>query len=207
MSFKVPEKYRIANGPYGSDERAGNNGAFKIPCDAGGHKKLVLRVIASDGEGWEHVSVSPVNAQRTPFWEEMSYIKNLFWDSEDCVVEYHPPKANYVNMHPYTLHLWRPIEASIPIPHDYLVGMKSAKDADDIIFNSLGMLTPDQQTERVTIANNMMQYGGTFVQHLGDLLQRADANNVRKIKQAWPEYWKEYADEKWNTKQTKEDHE
>lgn len=60
---------------------------------------------ASDGGGWEHVSVSTI--ERCPTWDEMCKVKSLFWDDDDLVVQYHPPASEYVNNHPYTLHLWR----------------------------------------------------------------------------------------------------
>ena len=101
--FKVPELYRhaVRDAP---DSRAGNNGIFVIPlCN----KKIVAHVIASDGLDWEHVSVTIANKQRTPRWEEMCKIKDLFWGPEDCVIQFHPPQSEYVNAHPYCLHLWR----------------------------------------------------------------------------------------------------
>ena len=60
---------------------------------------------ASEGAGWEHVSVSLPD--RCPTWEEMSFIKNLFWDEEDFVIQIHPAGSDYVDLHPYCLHLWR----------------------------------------------------------------------------------------------------
>jgi len=65
--FKVPNEYRIRNGELGSTDEMGNNGAFLIP-----YQSFNLRVIASDGIGWEHVSVSVPN--RTPPWREMCFI-------------------------------------------------------------------------------------------------------------------------------------
>jgi hypothetical protein len=120
MSFHVPEKYRITNGIMGSDETYGNNGAFKISIKK---LKIDLFCVASDQLGWDHVSVS--TSTRCPTWEEMSFIKNLFWDDEDCVIQYHPPKSQYVNNHPYCLHLWRPTYqgATIMQPHRSLVGV------------------------------------------------------------------------------------
>lgn len=78
-------------------------------------------IIASDGRGWEHVSASISN--RCPTWDEMTKIKQLFWDDEDCVIQYHPPKSDYVNNHPYCLHLWRPIDKEIIRPPKSLVGV------------------------------------------------------------------------------------
>lgn len=111
MSFHVPNQYRFRdkNHPYGSDDSVGNYGAFHIPFES-----VVLKVLASEGESWDHVSVSLPN--RCPSWKEMCFIKNLFWDAEDCVIQYHPPKSIYKNQYQYCLHLWRPQKAKIPLP-------------------------------------------------------------------------------------------
>lgn len=115
--MRAPEQYRVTTGPFATDERAGNNGAFMIPFEG-----RELGVIASDGLGWEHVSVSLGN--RTPNWREMCHVKDLFWEEEDTVIQYHPAKSEYVNNHPNCLHLWRPQGEKIPIPPSYLVGIK-----------------------------------------------------------------------------------
>lgn len=127
MTFHVPEKLRITAGRMASDARWGNNGAFMIPAQPG---QARLAVIASEGEGWEHVSVS--TSFRCPSWEEMCKVKAMFWDAEDCVVQYHPPASEYVNDHPYCLHLWRPTEGALPMPPSWMVGtkIKEASDAD-----------------------------------------------------------------------------
>ena len=116
MSFHCPDKYRVPL--YGSMGNA-TNGAFKIPLKSG----KTANVIASDGAGWEHVSVSLHN--RCPTWGEMCQIKALFWDDEDCVVQFHPPKSQYVNFHPYCLHLWRQIGVDTPVPDSLLIGPKA----------------------------------------------------------------------------------
>lgn len=115
MTFHLPDMYRIHNGPYGSEDGYPHGGAFRIH---GGAKELL--VIAGVGDGWEHVSVS--TKTRCPTWEEMCRIKRLFWDAEDCVVQYHPPESVYVNHHPHTLHLWRPTGQPLPIPDPVLIG-------------------------------------------------------------------------------------
>lgn len=38
----------------------------------------------------------------------------------------------------------------------------------------------------------MRIYGGSFVFALAQAAERADPINLKKIKQTWPEYWKEY---------------
>lgn len=120
--FKVPEKQRITFGPMGSDKSYGCNGAFEIRLSG----TTTAYVIASDGEGWEHVSVHVARngTIATPTWAEMCKVKNLFWDADDCVVQYHPPENEYINNHPYTLHLWRQIGAEYPLPPQILVGLK-----------------------------------------------------------------------------------
>lgn len=78
-------------------------------------------MIVSDEMGWEHVSVHPFDEKRTPTWEEMCYVKDLFWEREETVIQYHPAKSRYVNIHPYTLHLWRPVNEPVPVPDLILV--------------------------------------------------------------------------------------
>lgn len=119
MAFKVPEQYRLKDGPLASGSTSGNNGAFIIPCldDCFGHSSKYF-VIASNGLEWEHVSVSiKKNGEIVmPTWGDMCFIKDLFWDKEDCVMQLHPPESMYVNNVDYVLHLWRPIKKEIPMP-------------------------------------------------------------------------------------------
>lgn len=118
--MKVPNEYRIKTGRLASDNLFGNNGAFEIPLS----NRTMAFVIASDGAGWEHVSVSLVSdgKERTPTWAEMCKIKDMFWHETETVVQYHPPKELYVDNHKHTLHLWKPIGIEIPLPDTYLVG-------------------------------------------------------------------------------------
>lgn len=74
----------------------------------------VFSVRYSNGGGWDHVSVS--HRTRCPSWNEMCIIKDIFFDEEECCVEYHPSKSNYVNIHPNCLHIWKPQNRSIPVP-------------------------------------------------------------------------------------------
>lgn len=116
--FKVPENHRIQTGLFGSKPNSGNNGAFKF-----NYKGYDISVIASDKCGWEHVSVT-INRKRTPSWEIMCYVKNLFWDEDDVVIQFHPPKSQYVNNHEFCLHLWRQIGVIQCLPDSILVGLK-----------------------------------------------------------------------------------
>ena len=117
--FNVPEKFRVKIGQLQTDKSAGNNGAFMV------HSlklKGSLIVIASDGEGWEHVSIS--HHARAPTWDEMCFIKDMLWGEDDVVIQFHPAKKDYINNHPYCLHLWRPTAAQIPLPRSMMVGFK-----------------------------------------------------------------------------------
>lgn len=125
----LPEKLeagRVRNGYLGSDASYGSYGAFFVhgPCGK------TLKIISSGGNaddpvgaGWEHVSVSV--ERRTPNWLEMSFVKNLFWDEDECVVQFHPPKSDYVNNHAFVLHLWRHKTLEFPRPPSIMVGDKA----------------------------------------------------------------------------------
>jgi len=118
--------WRIRVPPLASDDSYGNNGAFLVP----GPHRVALQVIASDGMGWDHVSVSP-QAPRTPLWDEMDFVKSIFWDDKEAVMQLHPPRSTWVNNHPYVLHLWRPLGGiEIPLPPENLVGIKAAGTFD-----------------------------------------------------------------------------
>lgn len=100
---------------YGAQGGAGE-GAFLIPCHRTG---VSLRVIASSGMGWDHVSVSLPN--RCPNWLEMEHIKRHFFEPDEVAMQLHVKPADHINAHPYTLHLWRPQNAAIPLPPHVMV--------------------------------------------------------------------------------------
>lgn len=84
-----------------------------------------MSVIWSFGGGWEHVSMDGRN--RMPTWDEMCQLKDIFFTEDECCVQYHPPKSEYVNNIPYCLHIWKPIEkfsGALPMPPSILVGVK-----------------------------------------------------------------------------------
>jgi hypothetical protein len=99
--------------------RSGPIGAFQIQGPCGSR----LRIISSNDYGWEHVSVSL--ERRLPNWTEMCFVKNIFWEDEERVIQYHPPKSEYVNNCKYCLHLWKPIGVELPYPPAMLVGIAS----------------------------------------------------------------------------------
>jgi hypothetical protein len=136
VTFHVTETCRILNGPMASNSSYGNNGSFDLPSPESGWR---LAVVASDGKGWEHVSVHAYYSQgrrvkmRVPNWREMCYVKSLFWDEEDTVMQLHPKRSEYVNTHPNVLHLWRSMREKIPEPPSWMVGMKDGETYEEIM--------------------------------------------------------------------------
>lgn len=85
-----------------------------------------LNFIFSYQMGWEHLSVSTPN--KTPTWDQMCRMKDIFWNKDECCVQYHPKEEDYVNNHPYCLHIWRSTEENIPTPPSILVGFKNEEE-------------------------------------------------------------------------------
>lgn len=80
-----------------------------------------LKVIWSNGEGWEHVSVS--RRSRVPSYEDMCWIKSKWWwNPEHVVMQLHVGKSDHINCHSNCLHLWRPTDQVIPTPPKIFVG-------------------------------------------------------------------------------------
>lgn len=82
-------------------------------------------VVFSDGLGWDHVSVSFM--RRCPTWDEMCEIKNMFFRNDETVIQYHPRKDEYVDEHPYCLHLWRWQHGEMLCPPSFMVGRKKGQ--------------------------------------------------------------------------------
>ena len=99
-------------------------GVFEVPSKI---DKAPMRVIASNGLEWDHVSVSRRN--RTPNWAEMAQIKDLFFHDDETVMQLHVPASDHINDHPHCLHLWRPHKMAIPRPPACLVGGMSRDEA------------------------------------------------------------------------------
>ncbi len=95
-----------------------HNGAFVIDRHKDGE---FFFLVASNGFGWDHVSVSlhrknGANIKRCPSFEEMQMIKEKLFAEEEVVFQLHPREEDYINTHPYCLHLWRPNNYNMNIP-------------------------------------------------------------------------------------------
>lgn len=131
MSMRAPEAWRVTQGIMGTTALDGCNGYFLLPSVIPGRK---IRAIASDGEGWEHVSVSILQGKHRPMptWDEMCAAKSAFWGPEDAVMQLHPPASAHVNFHKTCLHLWRPINQPLPLPSALMVGPTSQAHLDEL---------------------------------------------------------------------------
>ena len=90
--------------------------AWRVFCEVG---RNAIWIIASDGQARFGVDRSAL-----PEWDEMCFVKDLFWRDDECVVQFHPPRAEYVNYHPNCLHLWKPVGRDVQTPPSILVGPK-----------------------------------------------------------------------------------
>lgn len=124
MRKVLPEKLEA-----GRVNGAQKNWGFYGPFEVMGPSGRMLRIIGSGADddddvclGWEHVSVSLDG--RPPNWAEMCFVKDLFWEEEETVVQFHPPKSEYVNFHPRCLHLWKHKQHVFPLPPSSFVGPK-----------------------------------------------------------------------------------
>lgn len=79
-----------------------------VPARAFTRRSDGLRVLASlekheDGLRWAHVSCS--FPDRLPSWDDLKAVKEAFL-GDVLAFQVLPPKAEYVNQHNWTLHLW-----------------------------------------------------------------------------------------------------
>lgn len=119
------EAYRKQGGTQWHTPAGAHDGVFYIP-HANNTQIICIASSGCDEVPWEHVSlrVAGYKGDRCPTWQEMCRVKDMFWSDEECVVQYHPPKSDYVNNHPAVLHLWKPLNVEMPRPPSIAVGIK-----------------------------------------------------------------------------------
>lgn len=151
MTFHVPEKYRNTAHQHrlGWSSGMDHDPGYAVCVVHKGSLRGVgrsLYIIATSGGGWEHVSVHAYTegaGSATPNWAEMCAVKDLFWDGEDAVMQLHPRKSEYVNAHPFVLHLWRPAPGSherIPEPPYTMVGPKVGQTDKEAYAEGMRMM-------------------------------------------------------------------
>lgn len=122
----LAEKYRVSIVSAYSSNTGDRFGVFMLK-----RGKTLLKVIACEASvtkemglpAWDHVSVSANQAGKdcTPDWYDMCYVKKLFFEDSECVMQLHVPSEKHVNFHEHCLHLWRPADEKIPLPPQYMV--------------------------------------------------------------------------------------
>lgn len=139
-----PYRFQLSGleSPYGADY-----GVFHIPHNPTGVK---LRCIVSSGKcgleefgpawAWDHVSVSLPN--RCPNWPEMSFIKSVFFADDETVMQLHVPVADHLSLHPYCLHLWRPLSLAIPRPPSDMVAVAGGVPEQIKALNAIAEARP-----------------------------------------------------------------
>lgn len=167
------ESGRIRTGPYRSNPGE-FDGAYQISLPGEARR---ICIVASTSLGWDHVSVSFGNVSpKTPSWDLMCAVKNMFWEPEIAVMQLHPPQSDYVNFHPGCLHLWRPTHPHppIPLPPWILVGHKRDSTPEEH-FRELQKLikqfhpaSPSLNLHQPSVS--LLTKLGTIIVHLEEML-------------------------------------
>lgn len=132
-------------------KRGPMSGAFKV--FVGGRSFQVIASVDNCGPNgvWEHVSASPRNQKRCPTWEEMVAIKDMFFLPEEEAIQFHPKHSEYMNMHPYCLHIWKPVTGAERLPK-ITGGIDTLEDRDALleeIWEKFGDVPVNQETEKL----------------------------------------------------------
>ena len=113
MNLSRVEKYRRPH-PFNFEQKPGDDyGWFEIPTSTTGPVMYVMVSAADNEHEWDHASISIVG--RCATWPEMCKVKDLLWEPEDVVIQFHPPKSEYVNLAKTCLHLWC-YRGTLPMP-------------------------------------------------------------------------------------------
>ena len=75
-----------------------------------------VNVLVAREEGRWHLSISTHN--RYPTWDEIADARYDLLPDAIEVAMLLPPKAHYVNLHPYVFHLWEIQDAGVPIERE-----------------------------------------------------------------------------------------
>jgi hypothetical protein len=106
------DRWRIKKGAgqLDSNQTDGWNGAFIVPLEG-----EMWQVIISDQCGWRHLSATNAQKKQLPSWHIMCRLRDAFFPDDAWVVQFHPPKEDYIDIHPYVLHLWECLDG-FPTP-------------------------------------------------------------------------------------------
>lgn len=122
LTLRIFEQYRVRLPGYDPHPEAG---AFRMASPVDGED---LRIVATSGMDWDHVSVS--RKDRCPDWTELEHVKRIFFWPYECAMQLHVPVADHINNNEFCLHIWRPQKVEIPRPPGILVGVAGMTQAD-----------------------------------------------------------------------------
>lgn len=109
-------RWRIRKGKAASEDVDGWNGCFLVPLDG-----ELYHVMIGDGMGWKHLSVTNAQRKVLPTWGAMARLKDLFYGDDEWACQFFPAKDDYINDHPFCLHIWMPLDEPLPHPSIALV--------------------------------------------------------------------------------------
>ena len=92
---------------------------------------------------------------RCPTWPEMVSLKKIFWTSDEICIQVHPSRENYVNLHPFALHLWR--------PKNKVSNVLLRNTVKPLVIQALSMLAQQANTSQPGSITNGMVNGKQFV--------------------------------------------
>ena len=96
--FKGIEKHRLKGNPdYPAGDKGTMQGSFYFEEE---HLLVVVKSINK----WESCEVAVCGfiaggieyATRCPTWNEMCFVKDMFWSEDEVCIQYHPDKKNYM---------------------------------------------------------------------------------------------------------------
>lgn len=89
------------------------SGPFAFECFQWGPLRVTLSREENHGEDgrWMHAGVSCHD--RLPKQDEMIAVREEWFDAAETVLQVFPPREWWVSNHPYCLHLWQRLDASV----------------------------------------------------------------------------------------------
>lgn len=136
--WKVPEQYRITEAVAGriqkmfpgqipekllanwiTGEEVGPRGFFILP-NPRTMKGMYILIQADNLQGWEHISIAIPSENRWPTIEELNWIREFFWDTDERLVQFH----GKLKKNEFCIHLWKPIDQELPVPPSFMAGTK-----------------------------------------------------------------------------------
>lgn len=87
-----------------------DGGAYK---NRTGLMVIISCCVEADEKNWIHLSVS--KRKQYPSWDELVQVKELFLGKDSLAIQVLPPRVEWVNFHPFCLHLYQCLDER-PLP-------------------------------------------------------------------------------------------